>query len=110
MQKSFQSYARDHFPEWDTDLNIGMHYSEDIVLGTIGGGSAQKHFTANGFGICEVSRICSEAKDGQILISEDLLKTLEASTAEFHEKSWTCPPKNIGRPIRIFEIPQAGSV
>ncbi|MEI6034922.1 MAG: adenylate/guanylate cyclase domain-containing protein [Verrucomicrobiae bacterium] len=106
MRKSFQVYARNHFPDWDTDLNIGMHYSDDIVLGTIGGGSAQKHFTANGFGICEVSRICAEAKDGQLLMSEDLLKTIEPSPAEIREKYWTNPPKNIGRPIRIFEIPQ----
>ena len=106
MQKSFKKYAEKNFPDWNTNLNIGMHFSSDIVLGTIGGGSAQKHFTANGFGICEVSRICSEADNGQLLVSEEFLKTLNisATTMIAKEAAWSKPPKNIQKPIRIFEI------
>ncbi|MCB0834627.1 MAG: adenylate/guanylate cyclase domain-containing protein [Bacteroidetes bacterium] len=105
MQRAFQSYVNQKFPGWATNLNIGIHFSHDIVLGTIGGVSAQKHFTANGFGICEVSRICSEAANGQILVSETFLKTLPAAPGlRVKEVSWSKPPKNIERPIKIFDI------
>lgn len=106
MQITFMDYSRRKFPDWGTHLNIGMHFSNDIVLGTIGGGSAQKHFTANGFGICEVSRICSEANNGHILISEDFLKTLKESDKGFliEEVNWSKTPKNIDRPLKIFDV------
>lgn len=105
MQETFRAFAQAKFPDWDTNLNIGIHYSRDIVLGTIGGGSAQKHFTANGFGICEVSRMCSEADHGQILVSEAFAETVTSDPirSRLIGIAWSKQPKNITVPPVMFE-------
>jgi adenylate cyclase len=84
------------------DLGFGIGISRGFVtLGAIGFESRQE-YTAIGAAANLASRLCDEAKPGQILVSQRVAACLERDLQVGH--LGTLPLKGFNRPVPVFEV------
>jgi adenylate cyclase len=101
MQKQMVALT-DRWKRLGHDLGFGIGISRGFVtLGAIGFESRQE-YTAIGAAANLASRLCDEAKPGQILVSQRVAACLERDLQVGH--LGTLPLKGFNRPVPVFEV------